>query len=78
MAGGCVGGDGVYFFAEVGVSESTKRIAIVGILSIIAAIVGFMGFGMGDNPSFVAIVKIVFAGVLTALGVAVSVDGDGE
>jgi hypothetical protein len=57
------------------VSDGTKRIAIVGILAIIAAIVGFMGFSMGDNPSFVAMTKIIMAGVLTALGTSISMDG---
>jgi hypothetical protein len=56
-------------------SEGTKKIAIVGILAIIAAIVGFMGFSMGDNPSFVSMTKIIMAGVLTALGASISMDG---
>ena len=43
---------------------------VVGILLIIAAIVGFMAVGMGDGDNFVKLTKAVMVGILAVFGVA--------
>lgn len=57
--------------------QKVRLTAVVGILLIIASVVGFIGFGMGDGDAFVKIVKLVMAGVMAALGVAVAT-GEGD